>query len=200
MIFKKPRSLILFYFFLPGIENQENRVLQTENEKQTEQCLILQSKQSKGQRWQMQPRAGSVQRGDYENKTLSSLKSVSLITDPGASFNASRSHKRLEQMMLRSTSQKTRLFHGLGGEDLGVTPICPPLLPAGLDCSSFGVLQRPLLTAPPPRQFLFTSSVVLKVYMVIYTAARDTNFSTFSSTDTGDGKCALPRAQVWEIK
>lgn len=45
------------------------------------------------------------QRGDYENKTLSLLKSVSLITDPGASFNASHSPKRLEQMMLRVRRQ-----------------------------------------------------------------------------------------------
>lgn len=102
--------------------------------------------------------------------------------------------------MLRGTSQKTRLFHGVGGEELGVTQIGPPLLPAALDCSSFRVCRDPLSTAPPPRQFLFTSSVVLKVYTVIYTAAQDTNFSAFSSVDTGDGKWALPRAQVWEIQ
>lgn len=86
----------------------------------------------------------------------------------------------------------------MGGEELGVTQICPPLLL--LDCSSSGVLQRPLLTALPPRQFSFTSSVVLNVYTVIYTAVQDTNLSAFSSIGTGDGKWALPRAQVWEIK
>lgn len=82
---------------------------------------------------------------------------------------------------------ENKIVPRLGGEELGVTQICPPLLL--LDCSSFRVLQRPLLTALPPRQFLFTSSVVLNVYTVIYTAVPTSVPSLPLTLGMGSGLC-----------
>lgn len=125
------------------------------------------------------------------------LKSFPLITDPGASFNASLLHRRLEQMMLRSRSQKTRLFHGLSRGKLEVTQMCPPF-------SWSAWMTLPLKSCRDPS----STSIFAHFFRrfknlhghLIATNAQDTDFSSFSYTDTGDTKWVLPRSQVWKIK